>query len=64
MKLSKNKVYSILLFVFAIFLAVMYLIQPVWNKAKAGGVGFSILLLAIAVITFIRDDNKEDNDLT
>ena len=61
MKLSRQKIYSLIFAAFAILLMVMYFMQPEWNKAKAGGIGFSILILAFAVVTFIRDGRKDDD---
>lgn len=58
MKITKKKVLSFLFLLFSAGLLVLYLVQPEWNKAKAGGVGFSLLLMAIAVyeIVSIRSD--------
>lgn len=58
MKITKKKVLSFLFLLFSAGLLVLYLVQPEWSKAKAGGVGFSLLLMAIAVyeIVSIRSD--------
>ena len=61
MKITKKKVPFLLFFLFTVGLLVLYLVQPEWNKAKAGGVGFSLLLMAIAIYNFFRSD-KEDQD--